>query len=226
MNKQIYIPSKEELLQMQAYKANIYKYLLVKAAEKLISENIMLNSIDESLKCIEELTDIFCYLYPQEMSFSKTAKHNKALCLRTIKKKNPSDSALDTLYYFDDDILDDYLVSLEVIELLHKHLQYSQEYRFSYRDNSLLNDIFLVNHERFMKCPDKTINMLIEIEPAYALKLPNNTLVEDGNRLKVAIDEYTYRYGVPYITGREYFDQDILSNPDEKTKKLLKCLYH
>ena len=225
--KKVYIPKVEELITIESYKnANVYKYLLAKVVESLLSNNIYLSSLNASLKDIKELTDSICYIFPQEISFNKVNSSDIALCSRIINK-HPSDEIynLDNLARFDNNVLNDFGIIVKVIELLHQKLPYNPEYRFTYKENQLLNDIFNVNYEKFNKCSELTKKELIEIEPIYTLRFPNNSRVDDNIRVATAIDEYTYKYGIPYTVGREYLNKDIINNPDEKVKKLIKYLY-
>ena len=224
--KKVYIPKVEELITIESYKnANVYKYLLAKVVESLLLNRIYLISLDESLKDIKELTDSICYIYPQEISFNRISSDSN-LCSR-ILDKHPSDEIynLDNLARFDNNVLNDFGIIVKVIELLHQKLPHNPEYRFNYKENQLLNDIFHVNYEKFNKCGELTINKIIEIEPIYALRFPNNSRVDDNIRVATAIDEYTYKYGIPYTIGREYLNKDIINNPNEKVKKLIKYLY-
>lgn len=225
--KQIYIPTREELSVIESYKnTNIYKYILSKVVEKMLTSFTYINAMDSDLKEIKELRDSICYIYPQELGFNIEGQHDKNLCSRILdKKQNDEVYNLDNLCRFNEDIMFDLGISLKVIDLLYKGLQTNPEYRFTYKENVLLNSIFNLDYQKFMTYPDGTIKKLIEIEPMYVLKLPNNTMTDDNIRLAVAIDEYAYKYGIPFTVGKEYIGKNIVNNPDEKGKKLIKYLY-
>lgn len=225
--KKIYIPTYEELITIESYKnASVYKYILAKVVEKLLSTNTYINAMDASLREIKELTNAICYIYPQEIRLQAPNAKDKQLCMHLLDK-HPSDKIhnLDNLARFDNDVLLDYGITIQVIDILYKELSHNPAYRFTYQENSLLNDIFTANHERFANLPTITLSKLIEIEPIYGLRYPNQTKVADNTRLAVAIDEYTSKYGISYAIGREYIGKDIVNNPDNKVKTLIKYLH-
>ena len=225
--KKIYIPSEAELTAIARTKnANTYKYLLAKVVEKLLANNIYVMNLDSSLKEIKELLDAIYYIYPQELLADKIGSKDKALCMRILAKES-SDAIynLDNLSRFDDSILNDLGIIIRTIELLYKRLPQNPEYRFTYKNNLLLDNIFNVSIPSNIELPDVTISKLMEIEPIYTFRYPNNTGVADNIRLAVAIDTYTEKYGIPYYIGREYLNKNIIDNPDEKTKRLIKYLY-
>ena len=225
--KKMYLPTKEELKVLSLYKgSNIYKYILVKVVEKLITNHVLLSNMDESLKDIEELTSAICYIYPQKILHSKFASDDKRLCERIIyKNTDKSIYELDNLEYFSNDVQTDYKIVLSAIDKLYEKLPDSPEYRFSYHDNLTLDMIFLVDGRYFSKYSNLTVRKLFEIEPAYLLYLPNNTPVSDNTIATISIDNYANRYGIPYDVGKEFVGESILNSSSVKIKKLINYLY-
>ena len=228
MLKEIYMPTLEELMTIGSYKnANLYKYMLVKAIEKMISTHgICISNIDDLLDDKKEIVDSVSYVFPRLLGLFKEILPDTNLCARILDKDIDNKIfTLDNLAKFDETVLDNYVIILKVLDILSSNIAKNPEYRFIYKQNKLLDDIFNVEYKRFLDYSDKYINELIEIDPIYAIKLPNRTRVLDNIRLAVAIDKYADRYGIPYLTGREYINKDIIDKPDEKTKKLIKYLY-
>lgn len=219
--KQIYIPTKEELLELSKYEdTHLYKYLLAKVVEKMLVNHIYINKIDDSLKDIKEIVDSICYIYPQDIFSSIVAKNSEDLCLMLLDK-HPSDEIyiLDNLAKFNHDVLTSYNVTKNVIKILNDKLPSNPEYRFTYKNNELLDDIFTVNYKRFIDYPNMIIDKLIAIDPIYILKLPSYLTFTN------IIDTYSNRFGIPHETGDEYIGKNIIKNPDIKVKKLINYLY-
>ena len=225
--KKIYLPSEEELHEIDnAKNANLYKYILAKVVEKLLASNIYIRDMDKSIRDIKELTDAIYYIYPQELSSNNKYNNDAKLCMRILNKEsNDAIYNLDNLARFNDDVLNNFGIIVRTIELLHNMLPKNPEYRFCYRNNILLDNIFNVYIQNVVDLSSISANKLTEIEPIYCFRYPNETSVNDDIRLAVAIDEYTHKYGIPYYTGREYQGKSLMNNPDEKVKKLIKYLY-
>lgn len=228
MNKlAFYLPEEDTIKEMEKLKnVNIYKYIVAKTVEKLLTNNIYLSNINPSLKEIDELVDSICYIYPEELRYSVKSQESLWLCKKIFEKdNNKAIYNLDNLSYFSNSVQNDYNLLIRTIDKLHELLPNNPEYRFCYKQSKPLDSIFLLNSEYFNKYSDDTIKKLIEIEPAYNMVLSNNTVIPDNIRLATSIDEYTNRYGIPYQIGREYMGKSIFDNKDKKVKTLIKNLY-
>ena len=224
----IYLPSKEDIKQMESYQnVNVYKYIVAKNVEKILSKDNYPVGIDPKLLEIEELVNSICYIYPQELSYFKAAQNNPWLC-RQLLNKNSDNSVyeLDTIANFSSIIQKDYGIVLYVIDALYENLSKNPEYRFKYKSNKAIDAVFLMYKTYLFRYPEVIREKLIEIEPAYFLVFPNNTQVKDNIRLATAIDRYTERYGVPYDLGREYLNTSIFDSKDKKVKTLVNNLYN
>ena len=81
----------------------------------------------------------------------------------------------------------------EVSKILLKTLSVNPEYRFEYKDNKLLNDIFSVNISIDGNYSEQLLEYLPYIEPFY---LVNNKDILDDNIFYKAIETYISRYGI------------------------------
>lgn len=236
--KQIYMPNKNELYQMQDYGANIYKYLLIKAIEVIIMEGIlypkkgMLENQYKYIKQNEEITRSICYLYPDEMKYSESAQYDQELCIALINKSNERIS-LEGLSNFSKSVLYSPYVIQTLAMKLEEELVKKPQFRFEYQYSSLLEDIFGCNltKENLIFTPnEETIKALCNIEPMYILKysqelsriLQNSKYL--GNFINEAIETYAKRYFIDSSIGEEYIGKDILTNPNQDVKRLIKCI--
>lgn len=247
MEKQVYIPTEEELYQMQDMGVNIYKYLLVKAAETIMMEGIkysnkgMLKNSFNTIKEYPELAYIICSLYPEELKYSKIANQEVGVALDILdKEEDRSIYKLDNLVYFDDSISTNCLVAEKTISILEEKLPITPQYRFEYKDfecigydkkgfpilnyNKLLNDIFSCKYSLDYFDKESIIKSLIKIEPAYALKFYDKLGTDAVGLLRAAINDYAERYQVSHDAGYQYYNKDILSNPDDNVKRLKRAI--
>lgn len=237
--KKIFIPSIDELYQMQEMGANVYKYILVKAIESLICHGVnypkaeILKVAYKYLKDNIEISRAICTLYPEEMKYSKISKIDTELCLRLINSKtHDKNCGLDYLSKFDTDVLENSIVLTNVVQLLNKELIDNAKYRFDYNSNKLLDSIF--NREIgenelmliFGESKNKVTKALTNIEPTYALSLPDNCFTKETRRehLHTGIHNYANRYGITASVGIEYTGKDILTNKEQDVKRLLRCI--
>ena len=233
--KETYVPTMEELYLMQDVGGNVYKYLVAKAAERLILEGVntpakgMLKSTYKYLRENYDVALAVCSLYPEEMKYSEILKYDPSFCLKLIEEPKQLDNSLDNLSYFDDGTLSNVSVMNKTITRLNKVLIDNPKYRFTYKQSKLLDDIFLgrVNLDNIRY--DEKI-LLTSIEPAYLAKYYQNYLKSFESTktpdevLKTSIFNYCNRYNVSNCLGSEYKEKDILTNQPTEVKRLIKCI--
>jgi len=246
MEKKIYVPNEEELYTMQEMGVNVYNYLLAKVIEVLTLEGIKYPKkgiLKTAYKYFQENTDIaypICRMYPNELQYSQIARNEVPLCLDMLNQDNDkSIYRLDNLIYFDEGVQTNTQVSEEVIKILGIELLFTPQYRFEYKsseytnngvsDNVILNNIFSGNYDTDFISNEKVYKNLMTIEPAYALKISDRIFSSPrfSESREVALRKSVGRYLGRYsLTGKnsEYLGQDILTNPNKKTKQLIKCL--
>ena len=237
MAKQVYVPTNEELYLMQDYGVNVYKYLLAKAIETIIMEGVLYRAkgmLRNQYKTIRENEDIargVCYVYPQELAYSEIARYDQTLC-QALLSKSEEKTSLDYLSYFTECTLNNSQIISNVIAKLHYELSNNPQYRFSYQSpNSLLDRIFSCDIDPdILTLNTNTIRMLCSLEPAYVLKdskrisesLPYG--IDKGYLLSQSIDSYGKRYLIYQSTGTEYIGKDILTEPNQDVKRLIRCI--
>jgi len=244
--KKVYIPTEEQLYQMQDMGANVYKYLLVKAIETLALDGVkyppkgMLKNAYKYLRENPEIAYAICMMYPEEMIYSETAREDIDLALDIMEKEEDRTIYnLDNLVYFKNDVLNNCLVGEKTISILADKLSDNPKYRFEYKDiefvghdeknhpiliyNKLLNDIFGCRYGNPKFERDCIVKKLITIEPAYALRFEEQLKTDAVGLLRTGVNDYARRYGV-YNVGYEYQNKDILTNPNEDVKRLVKCI--
>lgn len=254
--KKVFMPSMDELYQMQDMNVNLYKYILVKAIETLIGNGINYPNIgilENAYKYLRENPDIaraVCTLYPDEMLFSDCARKDIELGIRLMESTEKKECGLDYLCRLDADILDNPVILQKAILLLEKELIENPRYRFEYVGSErqyinkgagkLLDNIFERNigEQEIMfimgEARKEVVKALINIEPAYAIKLPIDYFkmhlshIPDSSDISIylgsGINNYAKRYGIDMSVGNEYYGKDILTNPDQNVKRLLKCI--
>ena len=254
--KKVFMPSMDELYQMQEYNVNIYKYILVKAIESLICNGLNYPSkgiFANAPKYLRENPDIaraVCVMYPDEMLFSEYARNDIDLAIRLIDSIEERKTNLDHLCKLDKNVLENPRILEKAILLLEKELIENSKYRFEYAGmdlrflnkgaGRLLDDIFSrkLSEKELMflmgKSRQDVVRALINIEPAYAISLPLEyfsmypTYIPDSSDISTmlgrGINNYADRYGVSMSIGNEYYGKDILTNPDQNVKRLLKCI--
>lgn len=239
MLKKIYIPTDKEIKGIQDYGADLYRYLFTKQIEILIVNGIQMSSIlGRCYQYQSENPDIvhsICSLYPEEIKHSQIAQNDKELCLKMINQGQRTPLyELDNLCLFNNVVLNDVLIIEAAIKKLAEELAKNPRYRFEYREpNYLLDKIFTVHmseKQEHLLTPI-ALKEIIKIEPAFLLKISDyrmdellafapdiKTLLDD------AIDSYAGRYQVSSNIGYKYIEQDILSNPNQDVKRLLKTI--
>lgn len=233
--KSVFIPSTNELYQMQDMNVNLYKYLLAKVIEIITVEGVnrpgngILKSTYSYLKEDPYIAAAICSMYPEELKHTLIATTDIHLCLKLIKDyKEKTKCGLDYLSSFDASVLDNTIVLKEVITKLEQILKENPRYRFEYQESQLLKKIF--NREIsdidiiFIK---EVVPKLLNIEPAYGITLNDNYFnmyYERSSNVSAAVNNYADTYGIPSRVGTEYIGKDILTNPDTEVKKLMRCI--
>lgn len=209
----------------------------------------MLKSAYSYLKEDKEIVRAVCTLYPDEMEYAKIASSDPILCGRLMNWKEYTPSGLDNLCRFSSDVVLDRERLAKIIVLLERELSQNPRYRFEYVGYDLAyhkrNTVPILDNIINRKISDSEImfmmgslrndvvNALIKIEPAYALSLSdcyfrdNIGLSEEQarvNALYTGINNYAERYGISRYVGAEYQGKDILTNPDQNVKRLIRCI--
>lgn len=243
--KKVYIPTKEELYKLQSIGANIYKYMLIRTMEAIIIEDIVCDEHDmleftyDHLSEFPEIIQAIGRLYPERIQNCERAIKDVQLCrsiVEILPERNRTIYGLDNLVYFSENsnILFDKEVVLNTARELSDKLPYSPKYRFDYKEpNILLDDIFACELSN-LYISKTSINDFSTIDPIYTIKLTNsedikNTKIRESMvfNAKRNMIKYVNRYGIQHSIGSEYEGKDILSNPDERVKKLIRTLeYH
>ena len=245
--KKVYVPTEEQLYQMQDMGANVYKYLLVKAIETLAMDGVkyknkgMFKNAYKYLRENPEIAYAICMMYPEEIKYSETAREDIDLALDILdKKEDRTIYQLDNLVGFENDVLNNYLVGEKAISILADKLPDNPQYRFEYKDfecvgyneqrhpklmhNKLLNDIFACRYG-IPRCEkESVIERLITIEPAYSLRFEEQLGTYSVGLLREAVNDYARRYGISSDVGEQYRGKDILTVPNEDVKRLVKCI--
>lgn len=236
--KKIYMPTMDELYKMQDITDghSTYKYILIKAIESLVMEGVIYPDkgiLKKAYKYLRENPNIayaVCRMYPEEIKYSEYAQNEMVLCLDLISGKHSQDRSiyvLDNLSYFENGIgvLSNPSILTTTVKTLSDKLPQTPQYRFEYKQNSLLDDIF-AREIPVQELSEASTQDFINIEPAYAL-IANPDCPKTDNKkyiLYQSINNYAKRYGIGYSIGNEYYGDDILTSPDENVKRLLKCI--
>lgn len=238
MLKKIYIPTEEELFFMEEMNSDVYKYLITKVVEVILAKGEKLDDIkkiEDELLDIPEIAHAICYVYPEMLFTLEYARYDMNLCLKLLdKKKDRQIFNLDILSSFSESVQNG-PVMINTIYMLDELLKINPEYRFQYKKSTLLDDIFNVNYERFSSVIVRVMDKLINIDPAYAVKLFMDKQIKfdyisyiDENKnsqfLNEKINEYFKRYDIPESISIPYKGKNIMSNQDEHIKKLIKYI--
>jgi len=228
------MPSMDELYKMQDMGADIYNYLKAKVVESLIIEGInyknkgILKSVYKYLREDYDIAYAICRLYPDEIKYSNVASNDVNLCYDLISNTyDNSIYGLDNLVYFNEEsgIYSNYSIVTKTIDILASKLENNPKYRFSYKENKLLDDIFgrivIPNSKnlRYEILPfesDYFKILLMKIEPAYGLILDK----ENKLGLSYLVNNYIRRYHI----DTNYENKDILTNQTVEVKRLIKCI--
>lgn len=236
--KEVFMPSMDELYQMQDMGADIKLYLYAKAIEALCIEynnyprkgSILKNEF-KYIKENEILTHAICMMYPNEIEYSEVAKFNPRLAEYLISKKENNDIyRLDNLSKFS--TCASYGLIGRTIVILADELPTNPKYRFEYRQgnlNSILDDIFMgkiilkdINYCMSNLEKEKYMYLLSKIEPYYVMKRENKIIKK--RHMKQAVLDYINRYGFNYLNRGNEPQKDILTNQDTEVKRLFRCI--
>lgn len=241
--KELFMPTTEELYKMQDKGANVYKYILAKAVESIAIDGTnkpmkgKLKFAYNYLKEDPEISHAICRMYPEEIAYSEFAQNDVQLCTELLKQEASSIIYnLNRLSLFEEQAIDAPFIIDETVKILSKELPKEPRFRFNYRNNKLLNEIFGGDLKLSCFMLDQTrssiISNITKVEPYYAIKfgsdeifkkttssIPNpKTLLIEG------VNSYANRYGISTDAGSEYYGKDILTNKPEEVKRLLKCI--
>lgn len=221
--KKVFIPSRDDLYKMQDRGINILPYLYAKVIESLcISYNNYSRKgsiLKNEYKYLREdpvIASAICMMYPNEIMHSTIASYDNDLAINLITTNRSNDIyRLDNLSRFNSLVTSNTLVQKEVIKVLYEELRKNPKYRFEYKDNKLLDDIFMGKFDTTMFFGDKENYdyMLGFIEPYYALNSDYDTLSD-------SMKYYVNKYGIIYTSDKS----DILTEESTEVKRLIKCI--
>ncbi len=238
--KKFLMPKMAELRKMQDMKANIYKYLLIKAIESLAIERKN-NPNSEFLKTAYErfeedpyISHAICKLNPSEIIFFDIARSDVKLCQEYLKRRKETSDIynLDILSQFHVDVTYNLSIMYDILSILSEGLPICPNYRFEYRQSQILDNIFGGEFHLDIipkRCWQEIVRQLVNIEPYYALLLKDTlqmTMDESAiaRYLHHGIDSCANRYDIDEQVGREFLGKDILTKQPTKVKKLLWCI--
>ncbi len=235
----VYIPTMEELEQLQIYGANVYNYIITKVTEMIIMEDIIYEEGDmfEIINYLGEHPEIIYAIYkmyPGKIKESIIASKAPQLCSKLIERITREDKTIygldDILLNFDKSVLFDKSVIKNTISFIANHIASCPKYRFDYLGpNELLDSIFGCELP-LDKISPKSTDGLIIIDPIYSAKLDLKSTGRKNSELSILLQRgmaiYTSRYGINESIGRQYQNKDIINKPDENVKRLIRCLEH
>ncbi|MGM9876558.1 MAG: hypothetical protein ACI310_04950 [Bacilli bacterium] len=236
--KKVFLPTKEQLYQMQDLGADIGLYLYAKAIEALCIEYVCSPEKESIIKDEPEyiynstiIANAICMMYPKELEYSEVARRDGYLAKKIITNTENRDIyRLDNISRFSSCVTSNYMMIQKTIQILCEELKNNPKYRFEYRDCKLLDDIFMCKinvNEAYPFLNDyervSYIKMLAQIEPYYAIQ---NNECNKRYILCNAVIDYINRYGFnfPYPYSYEKNEKDILTNQSTKIKRLFKCI--
>ena len=238
--KKVFMPTMDELYQMQDLGADIKLYLYAKAIEALCIEYNNYYNKDSILKYEfnyikenEMISHAICQMYPKEIEYSKVAEYDVNLAQKLLNKSINNDIyRLDNLSRFSDCITDNTIITSEVINILSKELKNNPKYRFEYIGSKLLEDIFMGRINVREMYPfyesygiENKIQKLAQIEPYYAMQ--SNNKYNKEYLLSSSVIDYINRYGFDYkhpIYSEAKENKDILTNQTKEVKRLFRCI--
>ena len=236
----VYIPTMEELIELQKLGIDVYSYLVTKVTETIIMEDKVYDEGDmfeilDYLGPHPEIVYAICKLYPQKIGESIITSKDPNLCnklISTIKKEDKTIYGLDDiLMKFDESILFDKEIIKNVVNFLSYHLSQCPKYRFDYMGpNILLDSIFSCELPKEKITSDSYVG-LTTIDPIYCIKLGLTFNKRKNENLNYLIQRgmliYLNRYGLDQYNLPNYNQLDIINKPDDNIKRLIKCLeYH
>lgn len=239
--KKVYIPTMDELNTIQKLTSNgshTYRYLLAKVIETLMMELTLdpskptLDIVYDKFYEFPEIAYAIAKNYPQEIIGSEFAVNDVDLCKYLIDSIGTQDDSIkqldDILKIFEEGagMLENNLVVNSIANKLSQGLTTYPRYRFEYKENSTLDEIFScqISDQSIF---DSSIDSFLSIEPAYVyVMMQHKNLGDLRSSLSRSITEYIRRYGVSEHAGINYCRTSIVQTADPKIKKLIRCLEH
>ncbi len=243
--KKIYIPSDDVLQKMQELGVNTAKYMTIKSIEMAIltglkKKSILKNASDEIINS-EDAVNSICSLYPREIAYSHLASRNEDLLDDLIM--SPSGMKLEGLEYlggFEEDIQYVPRIARQIIKALYEELKVRPQYRFEYKESRILDDIFGMDIANSVAINDYvTENCLARIDPAYAVLIPNVSLVDlsslsyateasaNENERRKTLARYgmiSYSERYKYNSMEDMISKEDISREKENVKRLAKTI--
>ena len=134
----VYIPTMEELIELQKLGLDVYSYLVTKVTETIIMEDIIYDSGDmfEIINYLGEHPEIYyaiCRIYPQKISTSIITSKDQNLCKKLIQGIRREDKLIykldDILMNFDENILFEKDIIKNVISFISSNISSCPKYR-------------------------------------------------------------------------------------------------
>ena len=252
MEKKMYLPTEENLYEIQKIKnnnefneVNIYAYLILKTIEKVLvdrANGIPFSEMDDYILNLRDVIHGICWVYPEEIKNFEKAKQDDDLCIGLLdKERDSSIYNLDHLAKFDiSEPLNIQYYSLVIgktLKILNEKLTNNPEYRYEYKDSNLLNSIFTVDFEKFDNLSFDSFNKLMKIDASYIFgynprsdaglhfdKDEKIVMHREALFFQEGIREMLKRYDLSQFIGYDYQEIDITKTSDERIKKLKRFL--
>ena len=252
MEKKMYLPTEENLYEIQKIKnnnefneVNIYAYLILKTIEKVLvdrANGIPFCEMDDYILNLRDVIHGICWVYPEEIKNFGRAKQDDDLCIGLLDKEQDSSIYnLDHLAKFDiSEPLNIQYYSLVIgktLKILNEKLTNNPEYRYEYKDSNLLNSIFTVDFEKFDNLSFDSFNKLMKIDASYIFgynprsdaglhfdKDEKIVMHREALFFQEGIREMLKRYDLSQFIGYDYQEIDITKTSDERIKKLKRFL--
>ena len=232
--KKVYIPTQEELYSLQNMGVNIYYYLLTKTIESILMADVIYEEEDMFDVAYDEFAEhpqiiySIARMYPERIADSERASSDVNLCKKiipTLTQSTLSLKGLDYMMMFKEEVLKHPEVIETILTSLATKLQNNPRYRFEYQGpNDALDEIFACETP-VDKLTDSAIESIASIDPIYFVKLQENGSYETClDEVKQAIIKRASMYGLNAFGVRYTKDIDMLTNPNERVKKLMRCL--
>jgi hypothetical protein len=228
--KKVYIPTEEDLHDLENFGVNTYYYLITKTIESLVMADVIYEEEDMLDMAYEEFSDFpqiiyaLAKMYPEKIIESDRASRDVELCKKiipTFAQNDKSVYGLDQMQNFKEEILQNPEVMESIIKTLAIQLPKSPRYRFEYQGpNDTLDQIFAceTNTENM---DSNTLKILATLEPMYFIKNKKGIILPDV--AANAITQYANLYGVKAY-GVRFNDLTSLANNNERKNRLIRRL--
>ena len=228
--KKVYIPTEEELHNLEKLGVNSYYYLITKTIESMIMADVIYEEEDMFEVAYDEFSDIpqiiyaIARMYPERIADSVKSANDVELCKKiipTLAQNNKSIYGLEKMSNFKEKILENPAVIAIIINTLVNQLPINPKYRFEYNGpNDTLDKIF--NCELDTKNMDfSTLQTLATLDPIYLAKSKEVIILPEIAAL--AIQKYANIYGINAYGVRTTKFTSVVNN-DDKIKKLTRRL--